>query len=57
MDPLALPNLDELADNEKSLQDKALEKYELLEERMRAMERISIPGSIDVTKLSLMPGL
>ena len=57
MDPLAIPNLDELAKNGKSLQDKALEKYELLEERMRAMEEINIPGSLDATELSLVSGL
>ena len=57
MDPLTVSNLDELAGNGKSLQDKALEKYELLKERMRAMEGINIPGSLDVTELSLVPGL
>ena len=57
VDPLAVPDLDELAGKRKSIHDKALEKYELLEERMRAMEGISIPGSLDATKLSLVPGL
>ena len=46
MDPLAVPDLDELAEKEKSLHDKAIEKYELLEERMRAMEGINIPKSM-----------
>ena len=57
VDPLAVPDLDELARKGKSLQDKALEKYELLEERMRAMEGIDIPGSLDATELSLVSGL
>ena len=57
VDPLAVPDLDELAEKRKSLQDKTLEKYELLEERMRAMERINIPGSLYATELSLVPGL
>ena len=57
VDPLAVPDLDELVEKEKSLQDKALEKYELLEERMRAMEGISILGSIDTAELSLVLGL
>ena len=57
VDPLAVPDLNELAEKEKSLQEKTLEKYELLEERMRAMEGINIPGSLDATKLSLVPGL
>ena len=35
VDPLAVPHLDELVEKEKSLHDKAIEKYELLEERMR----------------------
>ena len=52
MDPLAIPDLDEIV--AKSLQDKALEKYELFEERMRAMEGINIPGSLDATELSLV---
>ena len=41
----------------KSPQDKALEKYELLEEKMRAMEGINVLGSLDSTKLSLVLGL
>ena len=57
MDLLAILDLVELAKKGKSLQDKALEKYELIEERMRAMERISIPRSIDSIELSLVPGL
>ena len=57
MDPLAVPDLDEMAEKGKSTQDKALEKYELLEERMRAMEGINIPGSLDTTELSLVLGL
>ena len=57
MDPLVVPNLDEQAEKGKSLQEKALEKYELLEERMRAMKGISIPGSIDAMELSLVPDL
>ena len=54
VDPLAVPDIDELAEKGKSPQDKALEKYELLEERMRAIEGISIPGSIDAIELSLV---
>ena len=57
VDPLAVSDLDELAKKGKSFQDKALEKYELLEERMRAIEKINIPGSLDTTELSLVPGL
>ena len=57
VDPLAVPDFDELAEKGKSLQGKAIEKYELLEERMRAMEGINIPESLDVTELSLVPGL
>ena len=54
---MALPDLDEMVVKGKSLQDKALEKYELLEERMRAMEGINIFESLDVTELSLVSGL
>ena len=50
IDPLAVPDFDELAEKGKLIHDKALEKYELLEKRMRAMEGISIPRS-------LVPGL
>ena len=57
VDPLAILDLDELARKGNSVQDKALEKYELLEERMRAMEGVNIPESLDVTKLSLVSGL
>ena len=57
INPLAISDFDELAKKEKSLQDKALEKYELLEERMRAMEGINILGSLDAMELSLVPGL
>ena len=55
--PLAVPDLDELAGKGMSLHDKAIEKYELLEERMRAMEWINIPESLDATELSLVSGL
>ena len=55
--PLAVPDLDELTKKGKSLQNKALENYELLEERIRAMEGISILESIDAAELSLVPGL
>ena len=57
MDPLAVLDLDESAEKGKSLQDKAIEKYELLEERMRVMEGINILGSLDATELSLVSGL
>ena len=57
VDPLAVPNLDELATKGKSTQDKVLEKYELLEERMRAMEGISVPESLDATELCLVSRL
>ena len=40
-------SLDELAGKGKSLHDKAIEKYELLEERMRVIEMINIPKSLD----------
>ena len=40
MDPLTVPDLDEIAAKGKSPQDKALEKYELLEERMRARKEL-----------------
>ena len=57
MDPLTVPDLDEIVAKGKSFQDKALEKYELLEKRMRAMERINILESLDATELSLLSGL
>ena len=57
VDPLAVPDLDELAEKEKSRQDKTLEKYELLEKKMIVMEGINIPGSIDAAELSLVLGL
>ena len=57
MDPLAVPDFDELAEKGKSRQDKALEKYKLIEERLRVIEGISILRSIDAAKLSLVPGL
>ena len=57
MDPLTVHDLDEIAEKGKLPQDKALEKYELLEEKMRAMEGINIPGSLDATELSLISGL
>ena len=57
VDPLAVPDLDEIAEKRKSPQDKALEKYELLEERMGMMEGINILGSLDATELSLVSGL
>ena len=57
MDPLAILDLDKLAGKGKSFRDKALEKYELLEERIRVMEGISISGSLDATELSLVLAL
>ena len=57
VDPLAILDLDEMVIKGKSPEDKALEKYELLEERLRVMEGIDIPGSLDATELSLVPGL
>ena len=57
VDPLAIPDLDELTGKGKPLHDNVLEKYELLEERMRAMEGINIPRSLDATELSLVLGL
>ena len=57
MDPLAVPNLDELVKKRKLPQDKTLEKYDLLEEIMRAMEGINILGSLDATELSLVSSL
>ena len=57
VDPLVILDLDELAEKGKSLLDKALEKYELLEERMRAMEGIDILGSLEAIALSLVSGL
>ena len=49
VDPLTIPDLDELAEKRKSLQDKALEKNELLKEMMRAMQGINIPISLNAT--------
>ena len=57
VDPLTVPDLDEMVEKGKSPQDKAPEKYELLEKRMRAIEGINIPGSLDATELSLVSGL
>ena len=57
VDPLAVSDLDELAEKEKSFHDKTIKKYELLEERMKAMKGINIPRSLDATELSLVSGL
>ena len=57
VDPLVVPDLDELATKGKPAQNRALEKYEFLEKRMRAMEGISIPGSLNATELSLVSRL
>ena len=57
MDPLVVPDLDELMGKKKLPQDKTLKKYELLEERMRAVEGINIPRSLDATELSLVSSL
>ena len=38
VDPLAVPDLDELMERGKLPQEKTLEKYDLLKERMRVME-------------------
>ena len=57
VDLLAVLDLDEIVGKGKSPQDKTLEKYELLEERIRAMEGINIPESLDATELSLVSGL
>ena len=57
VDPLAVPDLDEIIGKGKSSQDKTLEKYELFEERMRAMEGINIFESSDATELNLVSGL
>ena len=57
VDLLAVPDLDEIVEKKKSPQDKVLEKYELFEEKMRAMEGINIPGSLDATELSLVSRL
>ena len=54
---MAVPDLDEMVEKGKSPQDKVLEKYDLLVERMRAIEGINIPESLDATKLSLISGL
>ena len=54
MDSLTILDLDELVEKRKLPQDKTLEIYELLEEMMRAMERIDIPGSLDAIELSLV---
>ena len=50
-------DLDDPTENEKLHQNEAQEKYELLEERLRAMEGINIPGGIDAAELSLVHGL
>ena len=57
VNPLAVLDLDELAKKGKSLQDKVLEKYELLKEMMREIEGSNIPRSLDETEWSLVPGL
>ena len=57
IDPLAVLDLDEMVGKGRSLHDKAIEKYKLLEERMKAMEGINILGSLDATELSLVSGL
>ena len=52
-----VPDLDDLVEKEKLLQNEAQEKYELLEERLRAVEGINIPEGVDAAELSLVHGL
>ena len=49
-----VPNLDALTEKEKLHQNKVHEIYELLEERLRAVEGINIPRGVDVVELSLV---
>ena len=42
VNPLVVPNLDDPAEKEKLQQNDAQEKYDLLEERLRAVEGINI---------------
>ena len=55
--PLMVLDLDDPIENEKLHQNEAQEKYKLLEERLRAMEGINIPGGVDAAELSLVHGL
>ena len=57
VNPLMVLDLNDPTENEKLHQNEAQEKYELLEERLRAMEGINISGGVDATKLSLVHGL
>ena len=53
VNPLMVLDLDDLAKKEKLHQNEAQEKYELLDERLRVVEEINIPGKVDATELSL----
>ena len=57
VNPLVVPNLDDPAEKEKLQQNDAQEKYELLEERLRAIEGINILERVGTSELSLVHGL
>ena len=52
-----VPNLDDPIEKKILHQNKAQEKYELLEESLRDVEGINIPGGVDAAELSLVHGL
>ena len=52
-----VPDFDDPIEKEKLHQNEAQEIYELLEERLRAVEGINIPGGVDAAELSLVHGL
>ena len=54
INPLIVPDLDDLIEKEKLHQNEAQEKYELLEERLRVVEGINISEGVDVAELSLV---
>ena len=57
VNPIMVFDLNNLAEKEKLQQNDTREKYELLEERLRVVERINILGRIDASELSLVHGL
>ena len=57
VNPVVVPDLDDPTEKEKLQQNDAQEKYELLEERLRAIEGINILERVGTSKLSLVYGL
>lgn len=62
VDPIIVPNLDDPKEQEKWRKEapedvESRHKYDLLEERLRAVEGMDIFGNIDASELSLVPDL